>query len=108
MMMPTTRHVIVTTTCNTPTGCDKLVAALLDAKVVACVQVSDVSSHYWWKNKKTRDEEYLLTCKTRAELVDAVQDIVMKNHAYETPQFVVLPILGGSEAYLKWIDEVTA
>jgi periplasmic divalent cation tolerance protein len=26
-------------------------------------------------------------------------------HSYDTPEFVVLPIVAGSEKYLKWVGE---
>jgi uncharacterized protein involved in tolerance to divalent cations len=29
---------------------------------------------------------------------------VLKSHPYDTPQFVVLDIVGGSQRYLDWLD----
>lgn len=38
---------------------------------------------------------------------DAVTALVNREHSYETPEVVFLPVVGGSEPYLKWIQEVT-
>jgi len=33
---------------------------------------------------------------------------VRELHEYEVPEFIVVPIVGGSQAYLNWIRESTA
>ena len=45
--------------------------------------------------------------KTRRTLVDALERTVARVHPYEVPQFVVVPIVHGSKAYLAWIDGET-
>jgi periplasmic divalent cation tolerance protein len=41
--------------------------------------------------------------KTTAEKVDALRERLLQLHAYEVPEFVVLPVESGSPAYLDWI-----
>jgi periplasmic divalent cation tolerance protein len=44
----------------------------------------------------------------RAELVPALTEKVRALHRYECPCIVALPVVGGSQAFLDWIDAVTA
>ncbi len=46
--------------------------------------------------------------KTTAARVPALRARVHELHDYEVPEFIVMPIVGGSEAYLNWIRESTA
>jgi periplasmic divalent cation tolerance protein len=46
--------------------------------------------------------------KTRQGLADAVIAEVRQQHSYSNPALVVLPIVGGSADYLRWLGEETA
>ena len=46
--------------------------------------------------------------KTTAARVPALRARVHDLHDYEVPEFIVMPIVGGNEAYLNWIRESTA
>jgi periplasmic divalent cation tolerance protein len=46
--------------------------------------------------------------KTRASLADRAIAEARKLHPYSNPAFLVLPITGGSEDFLRWIAEQTA
>ena len=39
--------------------------------------------------------------------VAALWDRVRELHPYEVPEFIVLPIVDGNEAYLRWVGEST-
>jgi len=43
--------------------------------------------------------------KTRHDRLDEVRVAVIEAHSYDVPEVIALPIMGGSEAYLRWIDE---
>jgi len=82
----------------------QLARAALEAKVIACANlVPAIESHYWWQNKIERGREVLLVLKTTRAWVRALKALVLTLHPYETPEFVVLPIAGGSRAYLDWV-----
>ena len=34
-----------------------------------------------------------------------MQKAILRLHPYEVPEFINLPVEGGSEAYLKWIGD---
>jgi len=81
---------------------------LLKKRLVACANIiSAVESKYWWKGKIEKGKEALAIIKTRKSLVDKVIAEIKKNHSYDVPEVIELPILRGNGNYLKWIDEIT-
>ena len=57
------------------------------------------------KWKKSR--ELLLLIKTTTRRLGALEREVKRLHSYDVPEFIALPIVAGSKAYLDWLDENT-
>ena len=95
--------------CTAPAGeAEDLARALLDARLVACVNVTGVQSFYRWEGAVQNDAELLLIAKTAHRLLDPLIERIRELHSYETPEIIALPIVGGSAPYLDWIREETA
>lgn len=78
----------------------------LEARLIACANlVRNVESHYWWKDKTEKSPEVLLLIKTTSNAVADLEKLVLANHPYDTPEFVVVDISAGTDRYLKWILE---
>ena len=75
--------------------------------MAACVNISSaaVGSIYRWKGKIESGREYLLIMKTTERRLRELEREVKRLHSYETPEFVVLEVKGGSKAYLEWLAE---
>ena len=43
--------------------------------------------------------------KTRAERFEALRQALVSLHPYEVPEVLALPIAGGHQPYLDWLDE---
>jgi periplasmic divalent cation tolerance protein len=98
--------VIVLTTVGADADAADLARTLVDQRLAACVNiVSGVTSIYRWKDAVEEDAEQLLVIKTRADLVEALQARLRELHPYELPEFLVLPVKGGSEGYLTWLRD---
>jgi periplasmic divalent cation tolerance protein len=81
----------------------KLARAALEARLIACANlVPKIESHYWWKGKIERGAEVLLLLKTSASKLRALEKLILANHPYDTPEFVVLPVSSANERYLTW------
>jgi len=79
---------------------------LVEERLAACVNVAPaVESVYWWQGKMDHSLEYVMMIKTADGKVDALRERLLKLHPYEVPEFVVLAVESGSEAYLAWIRE---
>ena len=79
---------------------------LVAAGLAACVNVlPTVTSVYTWEGVPQVDKEQQLIIKTTHEAVDALWEVLRARHPYDTPEFVVVPIIDGSEDYLAWVEK---
>ena len=100
--------VVVWTTIGAAADGKKLASALVDERLAACVNVlGEMDSVYRWKGQVESDRERQLFIKTTAARLPELQARLNEMHEYELPEFLVLPVAGGSEAYLAWIREAT-
>jgi len=100
-------YCVVLTTCGSRSQAEKLAGALVERRLAACVQVSDVTSYYTWEGRVANDPELLLIIKTKASVYPGLEAFIRENHDYELPEIVQLPLAGGLAGYLAWIDETT-
>lgn len=70
-----------------------------------CSVVPTVHSFYYWEGQLKREHEALLLVKTVASRAAAVQDYIKSHHEYEVPEILQMAVEGGSEAYLKWLED---
>ncbi len=97
---------VVLTTAGSGEEANKIAESLVQRRLAACVNVvGPIASVYRWKEKVEHAQEWLLVIKTTAGVADTVGDVIKELHSYELPECVVLPIDGGSEAYLEWVGE---
>ena len=83
----------------------KIAELLVNGKKAACVNiVPRVDSLFRWKDKLDSARESLLLVKTKASLFPEIVELVKRTHSYEVPEIIALPIIAGSEDYLKWLD----
>lgn len=84
----------------------KIANALVEEGLVACVNiVPQVNSIYRWEGEMCDEREVLLIAKSRREVFERLASRVKELHSYEVPEIIALPIVAGSEDYLKWIDQ---
>ena len=96
----------VTTTTGTREVAERIAVELVDRRLAACVQVSGpIASSYRWQGVIGTADEWLCVAKTSRQQLAAIQDVLKRLHPYEVPELVATPIVGGSEAYLKWLEE---
>lgn len=100
---------LVLVTCANPIQAKLISRSVVEKRLAACVNVlrSPVESHYRWKGKVEKARELLLIIKTTARRLGALEREVKRLHSYEVPEFIALPIIAGSNAYLDWLDENT-
>jgi periplasmic divalent cation tolerance protein len=99
----------VSTTVEKREDAEKLAALVVEKRLAACVQVlGPVKSTYWWQGKVEDAEEWLCLMKTRQDLYKPLEKAIRSIHSYDEPEIVALPIVEGSEGYLRWIEEETS
>jgi periplasmic divalent cation tolerance protein len=85
-----------------------LAKRLVQAKLAACVNlIGPIRSVYRWKGNVCDEQEVLLLAKTKQSLFESLEQMVKRHHSYENPEVIALPIVAGSQSYLKWIRDST-
>src|SRR5215213_6287212 len=101
--------VVVLTTIGSTADGRGMASILVTERLAACVNLlPEMESFYRWKGQVEDGHERQLVMKTTASRVAALKTRCHELHDYEVPEFIVLPIVGGSDAYLNWIRESTA
>ena len=80
---------------------------MLERRLAACVQASDINSMYRWKGDVESSNEVRLMIKARRADYAAVEALILELHSYETPEILALDVVTGSRGYLSWIDAET-
>jgi periplasmic divalent cation tolerance protein len=95
---------IVLSTCADREQAERIAHRLVEQHVAACVNIlPGVQSIYRWQGAVESGEEVLMLIKTSTARSQEVQSTIASLHSYEVPEFLVLSVLGGSNAYLAWL-----
>ncbi|MCJ7444230.1 MAG: divalent-cation tolerance protein CutA [Methanotrichaceae archaeon] len=84
---------------------DWIARSLVEERLAACVNISQVKSHFIWEGKLSEEQEAMMIIKTESRLVDRLKSRIKELHSYQLPEIIVVPIVGGDEVYLHWIRE---
>jgi len=86
----------------------KIAKMLAEKRLAGCIQIiGPITSTYWWRGKLEKSKEYLLAIKTGKGLYKEVEKEIKKTHPYKVPEIIAIPIIEGSEEYLKWLSKET-
>jgi len=101
-------YVVVLTTLPSDGDGESFGRALVEERLAACVNLlAPMESVYRWEGKVETETERQVIVKTSRDRLSALWDRVRELHPYEVPEFIVLQIADGNEAYLRWIGEST-
>ena len=88
-----------------PDNAKVIARELVEKRLAACVNMTGVSSYYYWKGEFCDDTEVLLVIKTLESRKNEVMDAIRRLHTYELPEMILIPITGGFPPYLTWLNE---
>ncbi|MFB0514780.1 MAG: divalent-cation tolerance protein CutA [Candidatus Bathyarchaeia archaeon] len=98
-------YIIVLMTTATKKEAENIARNLLNQRLIACANiVGPVSSLFWWKEKISRENEFLVLMKTSADLFEKLATTVKQMHSYEIPEIIAVPITKGEQTYLEWLS----
>jgi periplasmic divalent cation tolerance protein len=81
----------------------KLARAALEQKLIACANlIPRLESHYWWQGKIESANEILILFKTTRRNLPALEKLILREHPYDTPEFIALNPSAATSRYLKW------
>ena len=106
--MNDTDCVLVMTTLPADADASVFARTLVETRLAACVNLlPGMDSVYRWEGAVEQERERQLVIKTTRARIAALWERVREVHPYEVPEFIVLSIADGNEAYLKWVGEST-
>jgi len=100
--------VIVLTTWPADRDSAPFARTLVEERLAACVNVyGEMHSTYRWAGQVETAAERQLVIKTVTERMPALEARLRALHPYEVPEFLVIETAGGSDAYVRWLQEST-
>ncbi|HEY1716686.1 MAG TPA: divalent-cation tolerance protein CutA [Verrucomicrobiae bacterium] len=103
-MKPAAKFSIVLVTAPDLKTARALAKAALQARLIACANlIPKIESHYRWQGKIESSAEVLIILKTQKSKLPALEKLILANHPYATPEFLVLPLSAGNKKYLDWL-----
>ncbi|WP_029001493.1 divalent-cation tolerance protein CutA [Azohydromonas australica] len=99
------KPIVVITTVATSDDARRLARALVERRLVACAQISQIESVYIWENKLQQEGEYRLMLKTVASRYAAVEEAIRELHPYTLPAIYALALERVHGPYADWVGE---
>jgi|SRR5207249_6346265 len=100
--------VVVLTTVAADGQAEQLAGRLVEERLAACVNLyPPMTSTYRWKGKLEREAEQQVVIKTTRARLPQLESRLSQLHSYELPEFIVLQVERGSDAYVDWVRDGT-
>ena len=104
-----TDAVVVLTTIANEEEAVTLIRELLDRRLIACGTVqAGARSLYRWEGKVADEHEAMVLLKTRSGCIEGLRRAFAELHPYKVPELLAIPVTGGLERYLGWINSETS
>ena len=85
----------------------KISKELVKNKIVACINISKISSIYSWDGKIENSSEYIAIFKTVTKNKTALKKKIKETHPYDVPEIVEIDVKSINKSYLKWLVDST-
>ncbi|MCM2388585.1 divalent-cation tolerance protein CutA [Streptomyces albipurpureus] len=96
--------VIAQTTIDDEGRAGELARGAVDRRLAACAHIDPAfTAVYRWQGAVQTEREWRISYKTTRDRLPQLAEWVAAAHSYEVPEWIVLPVEGGSEAYLAWV-----
>ncbi|MEM9840007.1 MAG: divalent-cation tolerance protein CutA [Pseudomonadota bacterium] len=92
---------VVTTTLPGQAEAEALARQLVEERLVACVQMTPITSVYRWEGNVETAPEVRLDCKTTEAKREALLARLSELHPYDVPEVLVTQV-EASEGYAAW------
>ena len=96
--------IAVVTTIGSIDQAQSMARSLVERKLAACAQISEIESFYTWNDAVQNDKEYRILFKTVSERYVAVEAAIRELHTYELPAIHALAFEYVYAAYGDWIE----
>ncbi len=99
--------IAVVTTVGSLEEARTIATALVERRLAACAQISQIESVYRWKGEIQHDPEFRVLFKTTAAHYQDVEEAIRSMHSYELPAIHAFAIEHVYAPYGAWVEENT-
>jgi len=85
----------------------KIANNLVKSKLVACVNISKISSIYSWNDKIENTSEYLAIFKSITKNKTLLKKKIKETHPYNIPEIAEIDVTSINKPYMNWLIEST-
>ena len=97
------KYIQIFTTTKKKEDAEKIARMLVEKRLAGCIQILPITSIYRWRGIE-REEEWLCLIKSKKTLYEELEKTIKEIHPYEIPEIIAVPIIAGSDDYLKWLN----
>ncbi len=99
----------VLTTTDAADKAERLARGAVELRIAACAQINGpVTSVYRWKGEIETAQEWQILFKTTEGRYPELENWLIAEHDYDTPEIIATPVVRGSTDYLTWLEQETA
>ena len=99
--------IVIVSTYPDKKSISRVARIVVEKKLAACVNYTEINSVYTWKNKIQDTTEFLALFKTTNGSKQKLKETIARSHPYEVPEIVELKMDDVSLPYMKWLEEST-
>ncbi|MEM3374277.1 MAG: divalent-cation tolerance protein CutA [Candidatus Woesearchaeota archaeon] len=97
--------IIIYTTCKDKEEAEKISKHLLEKKLIACTNIFQINSFYFWDNELQNDSEYVILIKTFKSLYKKIEKEIKKIHSYKVPAIYSWELDNINKDYFEWMKK---
>lgn len=97
----------VVTTVATREQARSIAEAMVQRRLAACAQISEIESFYRWQGAVQHDPEFRVLFKTTADRYAELEAAIRELHPYELPALHAYAFEEAYAPYAEWIGENT-
>lgn len=101
------KYLAVITTVANQAEAQSMARAIVDRRLAACAQISEIESFYTWNGALQNEKEFRVLFKTTGERYQAVENAIRELHSYELPAIHAVPFERIYAPDAEWIDANT-
>ena len=101
------KYLAVVTTTSSRTEAQALAHAMVERRLAACAQISEIESFYRWEGAVQNDLEYRVLFKTTQARYAELEAAIREMHSYELPAIHALMLDPMYGPYADWIEDNT-
>lgn len=99
------KPIAVVTTLGSREAAHQLARRLVEQRLAACAQISEIFSVYRWQGAVIEQPEFRLLLKTVDALYPAIERAIRELHSYELPAIHAFALEHVYPAYAEWIED---